>query len=71
MGFSGRTGVFELLEMTPLLSEAIHKADPLHFETLARKQMADKSLVHRALELVLQGKTTISEAMSVVTSGTY
>jgi MSHA biogenesis protein MshE len=71
MGFSGRTGIFELLEMTPLLSEAIHKADPLHFETLARKQMADKSLVHRALELVFQGKTTISEAMSAVTSGTY
>ena len=71
MGFSGRTGIFELLEMTPLLSEAIHKADPLHFESLARTQMADKSLVHRALELVFQGKTTVSEAMSVVTSGTY
>jgi MSHA biogenesis protein MshE len=57
--------------MTPLLSEAIHKADPIHFESLARKQMADNSLVHHALELVLQGKTTISEAMSVVTSGAY
>ncbi len=68
IGFSGRTGIYELLEMTPLLSEAIHKADPIHFENLARKQMADNSLSHRALELVLQGKTTISEAMSVVTS---
>ena len=71
IGFSGRTGIFELLEMTPLLSEAIHKADPIHFESLARKQMANNSLVHHALELVLHGKTTISEAMSVVTSGAY
>ena len=71
VGFTDRIGVFEMLEMTPALSAAIHKADPIIFEQLARKQMGNNSLEHHALELVFNGKTTISEAMTVVSSAAY
>lgn len=71
VGFTDRIGVFELLEMTPALSAAIHKADPIYFEQLARKQMGSDSLERSTLDLVFKGQTTISEAMTVVSSVAY
>lgn len=68
IGFSDRTGVFELLEMNPLLSDAIHKGDPVNFERVAREHLGENSIERRALDLALKGKTTIAEAMTVVTS---
>ncbi len=65
-GFSGRVGVFELLEMTNALSTIIHKGDPVVFESAARKSLGTNSLERNALSLVAHGETTITEAMSVV-----
>lgn len=67
-GFSGRTGIFELLEMTPPLAAAIHKGDSVDFERVASENMGKESLDHQALALALRGQTTISEAMTILTS---
>ncbi len=68
VGFTGRIGVFEILEMTPPLAVALHNGDPGHFERLAREQLGRNTLEQRAVELALSGQTTIGEAMTVVTS---
>ncbi len=68
VGFTGRIGVFEILEMTPTLAVALHNGDPGQFERLAREQLGRNTVEHRAVDLVLGGQTTIGEAMTVVTS---
>ncbi len=65
MGYSGRQGVFEIIEMTPALADALQQGDPMAFDRLARLQMGSHTLVRNALELVLVGQTTIAEAMTV------
>jgi MSHA biogenesis protein MshE len=68
IGYSGRSGVYEYLEMTEPLAAAVHNEDAPLFEKAAREQMAGKTLGRSALDLVLAGKTTIAEAMKVVSS---
>ena len=70
-GFSGRVGVYELLEMTSALATIIHQGDPAAVETAARASLGKKSLAHNALNLVAKGETTIAEAMTVVASADY
>lgn len=65
VGYSGRRGVFEVLEMTPPLADALQKGDPMTFDRLAREQMGIHTLVRDAIQLVLAGQTTIAEAMTV------
>ena len=68
VGYSGRTGVFEMIEMTEPLAEAIHGSDPRAFERVAADQLGRNTIGRRALDLILGGETTIAEAMQVVTS---
>jgi MSHA biogenesis protein MshE len=68
VGYTGRTGVFEMIEMTAPLAAAIHGGDPREFERAAREQLGRNTVGHRALDLVLAGETTVAEAMQVVTS---
>jgi MSHA biogenesis protein MshE len=68
VGYTGRSGVFEMLDMTAALAAVIHGNDPREFERAAREQLGRNTVGHRALEFVLAGKTTIAEAMQVVTS---
>lgn len=64
-GFQGRTGVYEMMEMTAPLAEAVNHSDPSHFLKLARQQMAGWSLRRHAVALAVSGKTTLAEAMRV------
>ncbi|HVB48934.1 MAG TPA: GspE/PulE family protein, partial [Burkholderiales bacterium] len=64
-GFSGRTGVYEMLEMTPELARAVNQANPNAFVEAARAQLKGRTLSDRALEVVLQGRTTVAEAVKV------
>ncbi|MGE5650581.1 GspE/PulE family protein [Noviherbaspirillum sp. UKPF54] len=64
-GYRGRTGVYEMLEMTESLAEAANKQDPGYFIKAAEEQMAGETLRRHAVRLVLSGKTTISEAMVI------
>jgi MSHA biogenesis protein MshE len=65
VGYSGRRGVFEIIEMTQPLADALQHGDPMAFDRLARQQIGTHTLVRNALELVLAGETTIAEAMTV------
>jgi MSHA biogenesis protein MshE len=66
-GYAGRTGVYEMLEMTPDLVRAANLADPNAFAAAARPQMQGERLTDRALALVLAGRTTVAEAIKVAT----
>lgn len=64
-GFKGRVGVYELLEMTNELVDAANHQDPNAFIRLGRRNMAGKTLRSSAVELVLNKKTTVAEAMRI------
>ena len=64
-GYAGRTGVYEMLEMTPELARAANQADPNAFLDAARAQLQGHTLTDAALKLVFAGRTTVAEAMKV------
>ncbi len=64
-GFRGRTGVYEMLEMTEAVADAANHHDPAHFMKVAEAQMAGQTLRRHAVALVVAGKTTVDEAMRV------
>ena len=65
LGYAGRTGVYEMLEMTPDLVRAANIADPNAFLATAKTHLAGRTLTDRALALVAAGRTTVGEAMKV------
>ncbi|MRX11671.1 MSHA biogenesis protein MshE [Pseudoduganella sp. FT25W] len=65
MGYRGRTGVYELLEMTRAVVDAANDPDPSNFLKVAQQQMAGETLRRHAVQLVVQGRTTVSEAMRI------
>lgn len=68
-GYSGRTGVYEMLEMSEELVAATHNDDPGVFIEAGRRQMNGETLRRDAVRLVLEGRTTIAEAMRVASQG--
>ncbi|HEX2678116.1 MAG TPA: ATPase, T2SS/T4P/T4SS family, partial [Polyangiales bacterium] len=67
-GFQGRTGVYELLEMTPELVRAANRNDPMQFIETARRQLEGQTLGSNAFRLAMQGRTTVEEAIRVASS---
>lgn len=65
MGYQGRTGVYEFLEMNDALVEAVNDGDPGIFMQVARREMNGETLRRDAVRLVVAGKTTIEEAMKI------
>jgi MSHA biogenesis protein MshE len=66
-GYAGRSAVYEMLEMTPTLIDATNGGLPIEFNRLARAQIGDHTLLHHALRLVDEGRTTLDEAMRIAT----
>jgi MSHA biogenesis protein MshE len=64
-GYVGRTGVYEMLEMTHSLVEAANHDKPVEFVRMARQQIGNATLMHDAVRLALTGRTTIDEAMRI------
>jgi len=64
-GYNGRTGVYEMLEMTQEVADAASHHEPTHFLAAAKRQMAGNTLRTHAVALARAGKTTISEAMRI------
>jgi MSHA biogenesis protein MshE len=64
-GYQGRSGVYEFLEMSDSVVEAINQEDPGEFMRVARQQMAGETLRRDAVRLVLAGRTTVAEAMRI------
>jgi len=66
-GYLGRTGVYEMLEMTRPVVEAANQPEPARFVEAARAQMEGRMLKDHAVQLVISGRTTVDEAMRVST----
>jgi hypothetical protein len=64
-GYSGRQGVYELLEMDADMTQASSRADPATFMRIARERMKGQTMAFHALELVRQGRTSLAEALRV------
>ncbi len=64
-GYRGRTGVYEFLQMTLPLIDAMSANEPTVFARAAREQMAGNTLRRDAARLALKGRTTVAEAMGV------
>ena len=64
-GYQGRTGVYEMLEMSNEVVQAASQDDPNVFVQAAKKQMAGNTLRRDAVRLVLAGRTTVDEAMRI------
>ena len=62
-GFLGRTGIYEMLEMSAPVVEAANREDPAEFIRAAREQMAHHTLRRDAIRTVIEGRTTVHEAM--------
>jgi MSHA biogenesis protein MshE len=64
-GYQGRTGVYEMLEMTQPVVEAANQPDVNVFIRAARQQLGANTLQGDALRLVREGRTTVEEAMRI------
>jgi MSHA biogenesis protein MshE len=64
-GSAGRTGIYEMLEMSPELVEAAHRNDPAAFMRLAQAKLAGRTLKQQGLQLALTGRTTLAEMIRV------
>ncbi|MCX7961662.1 MAG: GspE/PulE family protein [Burkholderiales bacterium] len=65
IGYAGRIGVYEMLEMTPDLVRTAGRADPNVFIEAARATLKGRTLTDHALALVAAGRTSVAEAMKV------
>jgi MSHA biogenesis protein MshE len=65
MGYRGRTGVYELLEMSQAVVNASNDPDPAVFLAAAKTEMAGETLRRHAVQLATEGRTTIAEAMRI------
>jgi MSHA biogenesis protein MshE len=64
-GYRGRSGVYEMLEMTPQLTEAVVREDLTAFVRAAEAQMAGHGFVHHAAAIAAAGRTTLHEVMRI------
>ncbi len=64
-GYRGRIGIYEFLEITPELADALRVSDGNLFTHTAKLQPGFKSLAQSAFELASQGITTLSEVFKI------
>lgn len=64
-GYRGRIGIFELLEITTDLADALRLADPLAFARAARSQPQFRTLTDCALDYAREGITSLEEVFRV------
>ncbi|MGE5452273.1 MAG: GspE/PulE family protein [Acidobacteriota bacterium] len=66
-GYRGRTGIYEMIEMTPEMTHAASQGDHITFNEIAQKQFANYTLKRDAVRLILAGRTTVAEGMRAST----
>jgi MSHA biogenesis protein MshE len=64
-GLSGRTGIYEMLEMTSDMVAAINQNRTDEFRALAEQALHGRSLRQQALELALAGRAPLAEVIRV------
>ncbi len=65
-GYLGRHGVYELLDMSPEVVNALNSEDAVAYAAAARREIGSLSLARHACDLVLAGRTTVREAMRTI-----
>ena len=65
LGYRGRVGVFEVVRITPRLTQLIQKRTPLDQLRKAAREEGMKMLFDSALDKVRQGLTSLEAALSV------
>lgn len=64
-GYKGQMGVYELLELSAPLADALRKNDFSTFEKVSQQTDTYKPLACAGLDLALEGITTLSEVMRI------
>ncbi|TBU99946.1 MSHA biogenesis protein MshE [Stutzerimonas kirkiae] len=64
-GYSGRIGVFELLEMNEAMVASLRRGDPQSFAEAARQQPHYRPLAACALDYAMAGITSVDEVLKV------
>lgn len=65
-GYSGRAAIFEILEITPELIDALQAKDYKQYNELVKKQLKGDFLVDNAWQLAQEGKTSLTEVLRIV-----
>lgn len=65
-GYSGRIGVYELLELDLAMMEALRQNDPSEFMLHANTFLKGKLLIDQAIQMLNQGITNADEVMRVL-----
>jgi MSHA biogenesis protein MshE len=68
-GYSGRVGIYELLEMTDKTLDALRQNDSVAFTQAAKSTKGFKPLSRAALDFVHKGITTLDEVMRITGAG--
>jgi MSHA biogenesis protein MshE len=64
-GLLGRTGIYEMLEISPDMAGALNQSRNNDFVRLAEDALRSRSLKHQALELARAGRTPVAELIRV------
>ncbi len=64
-GYSGRAGIYESVEITRRVADALLHDASEGFRDAVREQLEGRQLVHDAVRLLRSGVTTVAEAMRV------
>ena len=62
-GLSGRTGIYEMLEMSSEMASALNQNRNQEFVVLADEALRGRSLRHQALQLTIAGRAPVSEVI--------
>lgn len=65
-GYSGRIGVFELLELDSEMIEALRNNEPSRFYDHAAKVLHGQRMVDNALQIAVDAKTSVAEVIRVI-----
>ena len=65
-GYRGQIGVYELLELTTEMADALRRNDALEFVRVAKADPTFQSLLYSGMNLVNQGVTTIDEMIRIM-----
>ena len=64
-GLLGRTGIYEMLEISPEMVGALNQNKNDEFVTLAERALHGRSLKHQALQLAFSGRAPVAEVIRV------
>lgn len=68
-GFAGRTGIYEVMEVTPPLRRMVHRGAPTHELREKQREEGGLTLREEAVLVALEGKSPLEEVLRVTHSG--